>query len=413
MLLARSSLRTNTANTTYTGKFYGAQDCSLSGDDTVAYDDYLCEGDLDFPRGGPYSHPQPGEIAFVSPAWCYDGDGAGTIGSNDCGNIRDALPQPIDFNGFWDDLEGLRFAACDSGGLCLDAGETLDRIGGGTVIMPDLGDDGWVRIVLKGPGDASAVTPRLEVWTTTFRNHRVSPTSADRYNAGNGWEHSLGTWRDPEVPVAGDTVNDRWTLLADDIAYPSNGAIYTPHHVVVGWCDKAALNSTCTRLGGTLEVPFGLYAGNSTASGARHIVFADSVRRPVGSTATAVFMASGGTSVPVSALPAAGQEFRLDAAIVTQGAHNGDLDVLRLAANCYNNNIGVDWRFVGLHSGSADITVYGNLNCLGRGYALEQGYDSLLRTNPPPWIPTLDGDGWSLTRWVETSAPEWVGNYTP
>ncbi len=421
MLLASGdTLKTSTDNTTYTGRFYGLGNCELSGKNTVAYDDYWCEGKLKFPDGGPFLHPRKNNISFVSPAWCYDGDGSGTIGSKDCGNIRDVLDEPINFNGFWDDLEGLRFAACESGGLCLDSGAELTTTTGATVTMPDLDDDAWVRLVFVGPGDHSAPEPAIEVWTTGHRNQADAPDAEDRYNKGKKWTHTLGTWRDAATPAAGDGVNGAWTLVSNRVAYPSNGAIYTPFHVAAGWCDKASMTGPCRRGGGSLEVPFGLYAGDSTATGARHIVFLDSFVRAPGAEATAVFMASGSTFVSRAAYPAPGGEFRLEAAVVTQGAHKGDSDRMTLMTPCYGkgkDSPGVDWRFLGLHSGSADIAVEWDdkkeFECVRGARVLEQGYDPLLRQFPPPWIPTVDGDGWGLTQWREVSAPDWAAGYLP
>ncbi len=412
MLLAREIVTTDGTHSVYTGKFYGAKNCILAGKGTVAHDDYWCEGKITFKdkAKGPWKAPRPDTISFATPAWCYEKGGKGTVGSNKCGDIRSVLPEPINFSGFWNDLEALRFAACDNGGLCLAPGAKIMRVDGTLVDFPALGDDGWVRLVLKGPGDGSAAQPMLEVWTTPAWNYGPFDPSTTfdgttGYTSALDYVFRLGTWEDPAAPLG--SKSQPWVKLAD-VAYPTNGAIYSAHHVAVGWCDKATRTGPCQRTGGTLEESFGLYAGLGTQTGARHIVFRDEVRRPAGGIATAAFMSSGGVEVHLAAYPQIGGEFRLDAAVVVQGAHRSDeRDSMLLMSPCYNNKEGVHWRFLGMHSGSADIRVAAGLACNPKGFEFEQGYDPTLREFPPPWIPSIDGEGWGLERWSETAVPDW------
>jgi hypothetical protein len=53
------------------------------------------------------------------PAWEDGAEGWETTPSGSYNDIRDAFPQPLDFNDFWDELDTLKSAAC-SGGMYLD-----------------------------------------------------------------------------------------------------------------------------------------------------------------------------------------------------------------------------------------------------------------------------------------------------
>ncbi len=393
MLLSSQNIVTNTPNSNYTGKFYSLGNCDVSGNGTVLFQDYWCEGDMTF--GG--SQTPPGQVTFQNGAWCFEKNG---VGGSNCGDIRDVLDEPIDFNGFWNDLEALKFAACNGGGLCVDSGSVLQLKAGGTVTVPTMNDpDAAVRFVFKGA--PSGVSPRIELWVNSDWPIRSSPSSGNSYPT----QFSLGTWQDPASPAS----TAAWVSLGE-VDYPTNGAIYSAFNVLIGWCDKGSLKGNCQRTDrNSVEVPFGLYAGSPTPSGARHIIFMDSFQRPAGGSATASLMASGATRIHRAAYDGY-NDYKLQAAVVTQGAHLGDSDRMNFMSACYSssNGDGPSWTIEGMHSGSADIRVLGTLGCLDSNTELNQWYDPMLEEFPPPWTPVIKGAGWELSSWSEVTPPDWA-----
>ncbi len=129
-------------------------------------------------------------------------DGAeGWHGSNSppFGDIRDVFPEPLDFDGFWDDLEALQSAAC-SGGICLS----------------EAGVNAWLvhPYVSSGKG-------KLEVW----KSKDIRSTSC--VNTEEYW------WLYSHDPVGPDTFADMWTWHGT-LDVPGNGVLWADGHLVVG-----------------------------------------------------------------------------------------------------------------------------------------------------------------------------------
>lgn len=386
--LSSTDLISDLPQSDYYGDFYAAGDCKLTGNSTHMDGDYFCEGDLTFGLG----NQEPNPTMFSDDHWCYDGP---AVGRPECEDVRTGISEPIDFNGFWDDFEALEAAACFGGGLCLNGGETITLTSGAAVTLPTLNDDGFVRLVMLGSQDS--LTPRLQIWTISSWPFVVQPRNNDPYPNG----FNVKTVDDPvTLPSSGES----WALLGE-VNYPANGAIYSEYSVVMGWCGKTSATSTCSQpYRSSLDVPFGLYVGDPTSTGARHILVEDSIKRPVGGTATMALMASGTTRIMAGAM-GAGTPFVLQSAVVTQGAHLGDEDQLKAATGCFAGTGGVDWTLSGMVSGAGEIVFYGNEGCAN---TREVTYDDVLSDYPPPWIPVLSGAGWDLVRWSETSAPDWA-----
>ncbi|MCP5112025.1 MAG: hypothetical protein GY953_14445, partial [bacterium] len=78
-----------------------------------AHGNVYAEGNIGFTSGGTWYGP---------PTWMAGAQGWDSSGSHNAAGevVTDVYPDPIDFDSFWDDLDLVERAACDSGGICLD-----------------------------------------------------------------------------------------------------------------------------------------------------------------------------------------------------------------------------------------------------------------------------------------------------
>ncbi len=283
---------------------------------------------------------------YVAPRWRDGAQGWDSTGRyNPAGEtIRDVFPTPVDFARFWVDLDRLRRAACDGGGICLDPARDRRIPRGVTAFLLE-----------TLPGRTGS---RIRVSTTT------------RTPWGEGCESRR-------------TV--RWRVLGT-YPLPANGALWAAGHVVVGrFPDPFALDGALT-------------IGAGTSSRRRSVVVGADVRYR-GSDDVLGIVASRDLYVDPTA---AGRDGTLDlqAAVLAQ---DGRMRLLPGCGAAREGGGGADTRLALL--GSLAAAKNGPSECCFA--AATYRHDPRLLRSRPPFFPLL-ADEWTATRWRERPAPCWA-----
>ena len=324
--------------------------------------------DLDFDQAAPrgiayknvYAEGLIGRNAGYGPPTFADG----ALGYDSSGNyvdIRDAYPNPLDFDRFWDDLNVIREVACNGTGLCLS--RTLN---------PALGltqnPKAWLVQPLVEAGRG-----RIRVWAS-YNTNSTSCLTAEEW----WWINSNSA---------------TWSLVGTyDI--PSTGVVWGDAHVVVGRPTAVAtLKGALTIYAGTLAAPKNLIIGSD-------LLYAD------GLTGSDVLGVIGSDEVVIS--PSA---VGSDKAVTINAALLSQQGVLRSPRTC-----GTDGSII-VASGST-LTTMGGIAKVDTGelsahYSTRNYmFDPRLEGLRPPFYPLL-GDSWSFEAWRELSIPCWARGYCP
>jgi len=300
-----------------------------------------------------------GWLSYGAPTWEGGSEGWDSTGNHNAEGevIRDVYPAPIDFTRFWDDLELLRAAACDGGGICLDPARD-GRI------------PSSVRAYLLETVNAVGQPSQIRVsYATTL------PPGASCLDSRERW------WVESQ--------DANWQQL-DLFDLPVNGALFASTHTVVG------RNSTEPFvLGGALTVSAG-FPGTVT-----HIVIGSDVRYVDGLDGTDVLGLVASEDVRINP-NGVGSDRILDlyGAILNQGG------AMRAAYDCGTGGRNIAPAGSELNTyGSNASQGTGNMSCCfdPRNY----NFDDRLARLRPPFFPLLNEE-WLYTDWRELPTPCWA-----
>jgi hypothetical protein len=331
------------------GKVYVGADLDFDQDSPrgIVYKDIYAEGLIG--RNSGYGPP-----TFADGARGYDSSGNYL-------DIRDAYPDPLDFDRFWDDLNVIREVACNGTGLCLSRTKN-----------PSLGLSQDPRAWLVQPL-VEAGRGRVKVWAS-YNTNTTSCLTAEEW----WWLNSNSA---------------TWSLIGT-YDLPSTGVVWADNHVVVGRPTAvASLKGALTIYAGTLAAPKNLiigsdllYAGGLTGSDVLGIIGSDEV---------------------VISPSAVGS----DRSITVNAALLSQQGVLRSPRTCGTSG------YIVVASGST-LTTNGGIAKVDTGelashYSTRNyNFDTRLQGLRPPFYPLL-GDSWSYEAWRELPVPCWAKGYCP
>ena len=331
------------------GKVYvGANlDFSTSSPLGVVHKDVFAEGYIG--RSSGYGPP-----VFVDGAKGYDSSGTYP-------NVRDVYPEPLDFDGFWDDLNVIREVACNGNGLCLS--RTLN---------PGLGLTQNPTAWLLQP-IAEAGRGRVKVWASYNSNTTSCLTNEEWW-----WINSnTATWS-----------------LVGTFDIPSTGVVWGDAHVVVGRPSAVA----------TVKGALTIYAG--TLAAPKNLIIGSDVLYYGGATGTDVVGLIGSDEVYIS--PSA---VGSDRALTISGAILSQQGVLGVPRDCgTSGNV--------LTSSGSVLTTVGGIAKRSTGElsahfsTRNYTFDARLEALRPPFFPLLR-DSWSYRAWREVSVPCWAEGQCP
>ena len=312
------------------GKVYSGGDVSY-GSNGKAHADVFAEGDITNP-----------------PQWLDDAEGWEGTPSGSYNDIRDAYPQPLDFNDFWDDLDTLKSAACSGGGLCLD----------------DADADGWrihPYVTAAGEGKlrvCKSTTNQSETWWWT-----------------NGQSTQFNTCSTENIPT--------------------NGTVWTNEHVVIGdrsftggFNDDRLLGDGFSEaiLRGSLTI----YAG--TVTDKKNVILnADTTYDDPNSFDVLGLIASDEVIIN-SYATGADRKFYISAALL------GQYDKWRAVGSAPSGSTLIT-------SGSIATRSTGSIS--GEFPYAQYGFDDRMEFVRPPFYPLLVND-WSYQDWTELPLPAWA-----
>lgn len=311
------------------GKIYAGGNVSFASD-TTAHADVFAEGKI------------------VSPpeTWADGAQGWESSPTGSFNDIRDAYPQPLDFNDFWDDLDLVESAACGGAGICLNDADATAWL----VHAYVAGGVGKLRIL-------KSTTSHSETW----------------------W------WTNAQSGSAG------WTLYGTfDI--PINGTLWANQALIVGdryapvGVDQDGDGFKDSILRGSLT----MYAG-SAASRKNLIINADTYYFDPNSLDTLGLVASDEIVVNHNAV-GNDRKIYINGALLGQYARWRFSGYAPSDSHLYTNG-SIATRQVG------DIARY----ITYRHY----GFDPRLEFVRPPMFPLLDSD-WSYEDWREVTLPDWA-----
>ncbi len=282
------------------------------------------------------------------PDWEDGAEGWETTPSGSYNDIRDAFPQPLDFNDFWDDLDTLKAAAC-GGGLCLD----------------DADAEGW-RIhpfVTGGVG-------KLEICKNT-NNHNETWW----WTNGNDAE-----WNSASC----------WT---EDV--PANGVVWANRDVVIGDRNFWSGDFNDRILGdgfseAILKGSLTVYAGSVTDK-KNLILNADTTYDDPNSVDTLGLIASDEVIINGEAT-GADKKFYINAALLGQYNKWRAHGLTPSGSTLYTKG-SIATRDTGAISGAFPYAEY--------------GFDERFKYLRPPFFPLLVND-WSYEDWTELPLPDWA-----
>jgi hypothetical protein len=334
---------------TVRGKIYVGADLDFSQDSPrgVVYKNIYAEGLIG--RASGYGPP-----TFADGAQGYDSSGNYL-------DIRTAYPNPISFDGFWDDLEVIREVACNGSGLCLSRTRN-----------PALGLTQNPTAFLVQPLVEAGVG-RVKVWVSYNTNTTYCLTNEEWW-----WINS-------------NTAT--WTLLGT-YNIPNTGVVWSDVHVVVGRPTAVA----------TLKGALTIYAG--TLGAPKNVIIGSDVLYSGGLTGTDVFGLIGSDEVYLS--PSA---VGSDRTLTINGAILSQSGIIGVARDCgTSGNILVP-------SGST-LTTNGGIAKRSTGELASHfstrnyNFDARLEGMRPPFFPLL-GDSWNFSAWRAVNVPCWGGGACP
>jgi hypothetical protein len=331
------------------GKIYVGDDLDFttSSPRPVVHKDIFAEGRIGSLSG--YGPP-----VFADGAQAYDSSGTYL-------NIRDAYPEPLDFDRFWDDLDVIREVACNGTGLCLS--RTLN---------PGLGLTQNPTAFLVQPL-VEAGRGRVKVWVSYNSNTTSCLTNEEWW-----WINS-------------NTAT--WTLLGT-YDLPTTGVVWSDAHIVVGRPTAVA----------TLKGALTIYAG--TLGAPKNIIIGSDVLYSGGLTGTDVIGLIGSDEVYISPSGVGSDRvININGALLSQSGILGvprtcgtDGNVITSSGSTLTTNGGIAKRQTG------DLSSHFST----RNY----NFDPRLEGLRPPFYP-LVGDSWSFGAWRELSVPCWARGSCP
>ena len=317
-------------------------DFSTSSPIGVVHKDVFAEGYIG--RSSGYGPP-----VFADGARGYDSSGT-------YANIREAYPEPLDFDGFWDDLDVIRQVACNGGGLCLS--RTLN---------PGLGLTQNPTAWLLQP-IAEAGRGRVKVWASYNSNTTSCLTNEEWW-----WINSnTATWS-----------------LVGTYDIPTSGVVWGDAHIVVGRpTAPVTVKGALTVYAGTLAAP-------------KNIVIGSDVLYFSGTNGLDVIGLIGSDEVYLS--PSA---VGSDKVLNVSGALLSQAGILGVPRDCGTTGS------VLTASGSTLNTIGGiakrSTGELSAHFSTRNyNFDTRLEGLRPPFFPLLH-DSWDYGAWRETSVPCWA-----
>lgn len=325
-------------------------------------------GDLDFsqtaPRGivyrNTYAEGYIGRNSGYGPPTFADG-AQGYDSSGSYLPIRSAYPNPISFDGFWDDLDVIREVACNGSGLCLSRTRN-----------PSLGLTSNPTAFLIQPVVEAGVG-RVKVWASYNTNTTSCLTNEEWW-----WINSNSA---------------AWTLLGT-FNLPNTGVVWSDAHVVVGRPTAVA----------TLKGALTVYAG--TLAAPKNVIIGSDVLYSGGLTGTDVMGLIGSDEVYIS--PSA---VGSDRVLTINGALLSQSGILGVPRDCgTSGNI--------LTASGSTLTTNGGIAKRSTGELSSHfstrnyNFDARLEGLRPPFFPLI-GDSWSFGSWREVRVPCWAGGQCP
>lgn len=295
-----------------------------------------------------------GPPTFVDGAKGYDGRSGPPFA-----DIRTAIPQPIDFDMFWDDLNLIQSVACNAGGLCLSRSENpslgLTSTPTAWLLQPQVaGSQGQVRVSVAYSNYSSSCLTSEEWW----------------------WVNSH---------------NASWTYLGT-YPLPSNGAIWVDGHAVIGMPGETSV----------IKGAATIYAGRNGA--AKNVILASDLTYYSGADGTDVLGLISSDWVIINPRAIGGDgELNISAAMLEQG---GTMWVARTCGYDGDDVVSQSSSSPVLHTfGSQARRETGNMSAqfAVRNYE----FDPRLERLRPPYFPLIN-DTWGFDDWSEIIPPCWA-----
>jgi hypothetical protein len=347
--------------------FFQEQDLRLGSGVSIRGKVYV-GANLDFSQTSPrgvvykniYAEGYIGRTSGYGPPTFADG----ALGYDSSGNyldIRSAYPNPISFDGFWDDLEVIREVACNGSGLCLsrtrNPGLGLTQNPTAFLVQP---------LVEAGVG-------RVKVWVSYNSNTTSCLTNEEWW-----WINS-------------NTAT--WTLLGT-YNMPATGVVWSDAHIVVGRPTAVA----------TVKGALTVYAGSLALP--KNVIIGSDVLYSGGLTGNDVIGLIGADEVYLSpSAVGSDKALTINGAILSQGGILGvprscgtDGNLLTASGSTLTTNGGIAKRSTG------DLSSHFST----RNY----NFDPRLVGMRPPFFP-LVGDSWSFSSWRQVRVPCWAGGACP
>ncbi len=339
-----------TVQATSLSEFYRVTENDLNyGSNRETWGKVYSGGDVNFGSNGKAHADVFAEDQIGNPPQWLDGaEGWQSAPTGTYNNIRDAYPQPLDFNDFWDDLDTIQSAACSGGGLCFD----------------DANADGWrihPYVTAAGVGKlrvCKSTTNQSETWWWT-----------------NGQSSQFNSCSTYDIPI--------------------NGTVWTNQHVVIG--DRSFTGGfNDDRLTGDgyseaiLRGSLTIYAG--TVTNKKNIILnADTTYDDPNSFDVLGLIASDEVIINGGAT-GADRRFYISAALL------GQYDKWRAVGSTPSNSTLIT-------SGSIATRSTGSIS--GEFPFAQYGFDDRFEFVRPPFYPLLVND-WSYEDWTELPLPAWA-----
>ena len=317
-------------------------------------------GTLDFASSTSVNKNFYSEDGILSPPTNILDNADGYDSSGNWLDIREDLPQPLNFDNFWDDLSDVRLLACDGGGICLN--------------------DPSVSAYLVHPRMVGTEM-RINVWSSG--SHSGS-SGGCQFTTESWW------WRRPhEASVV-------WTPVLVDSPGPQNGLLWSSAHIVLGSRDAGHPGSGMVEVKGGLTI----YAGSSVDP--KNVVLNSDTAYydPQSSSDVMGIMASDEVIINPDAM-GADDKLDISGALLAQGDPG-----LRTVRDCGDTG-------ASLPANNNEFTLNGALATRQTAWMAQAwwprtyGFDERLEYLAPPHYPRLSDD-WQLRDWEETTIPSWA-----
>ncbi len=338
-----------TVQATSLSEFYRVTENDLSyGSNRETWGKVYSGGDVTYGSNGKAHADVFAEDRIVAPPQWLDGaEGWQSSPTGSYNDIRDAYPQPLDFNDFWDDLDTIKSAACSGGGVCLD-----DANAKGWRIHPFVsGGVGKLRV-------CKSTTNQSETWWWT-----------------NGQSTQFNTCTTYDIPT--------------------NGTVWANQHVVIG--DRSFAGGTNdNRLGpdafseAILKGSLTIYAG--TVTDKKNIILNADTSYDDPNSFDVLGLIASDEVIVYGGATGTDKKFYINAALL--GQYNRWIAVGPTPSNSTLITSGsIATRSTGSISGEFPIANY--------------GFDDRFEFIRPPFYPLLIND-WSYEDWTELPLPSWA-----